>query len=930
MTLSKNSYLDLFRFRGDAMAIQQSDGSYIRAMRPPTENDLEKHLNHTKTLAFYPSMNHLCFLGCLDFDLPKHLRDNQEAHDELRIKIKATWDMMTDIGIESKLLENTGGRGYHIWVFAELTPTSMMFELLKQIVDSTLADAEIFPIDGFGLGKAIRPPLGKHRVWQSVSTFIDPETFEEIILDDIGARIISEKRMTKEFMESLGVHEVTGQTQRLDNDFMYDAIPKASDFSEVLEEMRPCFQKVYDSAIDTSGGDGWMFMTAAAAEVYANGGSDEHVHDFFRVQAQYHKKETAKHLKPIKRKSLLPFRCTRLQDTCGDYVAEYCPDCHIYKQHTLSEKIDEVVDKTQGKESRNDGDENIDDTLEQFDIVSNDLRDAMSGGNYTLMTNSFNGGKSWTMIAFLKHIIHTEGHRVNFIAPSNKIKEVMMSRMRKAEVNFMDNPSNMELCPRAQSFKHLGYIPTMVCKKCSAYTPIQKLVKPVTDDFIDSADKPFYADVAYFKEKADEYSTCAKWVYLATLEATKEENMVLIMTHMKLQHHFFIPDSPLIPAMTSDQTFCNIVDQIDFINRSIPKLTFSEKEVYRKMKLLGMVTVEDLADAMIRIDEMLEMDNDIPSQSLVEMEAVDYLGKWLHSQKMFEEGLLRRVSNKLTPEVYNYDLMGEKEINFILNDVMGKRINPKLYDNTLKYIQNIAIDTFDDIPRAPMSFKEILEQFTQCSAILGITSTPTELESMNSHWLSKYHDCHTNVLNNLYSIPNIKGVLDDIPLDEQTIIFSRKTPDVDYINDGLVRGNTGTGEDVDEVVIKAMQYPRNSEHVITDLIQLCGGNFGKGVKIFYEGIVSDAVTQAHKYNAEKIIVPNPDIFSALGFSMTMHEDMTMKYWEDKFRKQFIDSDYFYKAQLRNIPDDVLEYFVENGIMIMDGVKIRFNKKEEQI
>ena len=923
MTLSKKSYVDLFRFRGDAFAIQQSDGSYIRAMRPPTVDDLNKHLNHTQTLAFYISMNHLSFLGCIDFDLPKHLRNDQDAHDEIQIKIKAAWDMMTDLGIESMLLESTGGRGYHLWVFSELIPTNMMYELLKQIIDATLGDAEIFPIDGFGLGKAIRPPLGKHRVWEGVSTFIDPEIFEEITVDDEYARILSEKRMTKEFIKSLGVHEITGQTQRLDNDFSYDAIPKASDFSEVLEEMRPCFQKVYESGIDTSGGDGWMFMTAAAAEVYANGGSDEHVHDFFRVQQQYHKKETDKHLKPIKRKNLLPFRCTRLQDTCGEYVSEYCPDCHIYKQHTLSEKIDEVVDKTQGKEERNDGDGDIEDTLEQFKIVSNDLCDALSGGKYTLMTNSFNGGKSWTMIAFLKHIIHTEGHRVNFIAPSNKIKAVMMARMRKAEVNFIDNPSNMELCPRAQSFKHLGYIPTMVCKKCSAYTPIQKLVKPVTDDFIDSADKPFYADVAYFKEKADEYSTCAKWVYLATLEATKEENMVVIMTSMKLQHHFFIPDSPLIPALTSDQTFCNIVDQIDFVNRSIPKLTFSEKEVYRKMKLLGMLTVDDLADAMVRVEDMLD-NEEIDANSLAEMEAVDYLSRWVHSQKLFDEGILRRISNKLTPELYHYDMMGEKEIEFILNDTMGKRINPKLYDNTLEYIKNITIDTFDDIPRAPMSFKEVLEKYTQCEAVLGITSTPSEMESMNSHWLSKYHSSKSVILNNLYSIPNIKGVLDDIPLDEQTIIFSRKTPDADYINDGLVRGNTGTENDVDEVVIRSMQYPRQSEIVISDLIQLCGGNFGKGMKIFYEGIVSDAVTQAHKYNAEKIIVPNPDIFSALGFSMTVHDDITMKYWEDKFRKQFVDSDFFYKAQLRNIPDDVLEYLVDNEILLLDGVKYSFN------
>jgi len=919
MTLSNKLYLELFSFRGDSFAIQQADGSYIRAMRAPTEKDLNDHLSHKKTLAFYPSMANLCYLGCLDFDLPKHLRDDMNAHDELRIKISAAYDMAIDLGIESLLLEATGGRGYHLWVFSELVPTTMMYDMLKQIVDATLAEAEIFPIDSFGMGKAIRPPLGKHRVWKGVSTFIDPVTFEEIILEDEYARILSEKRITKEFMKSIGIREIAEQTAIHDNDFLYDNIPKASDFLEVLDEMRPCFKKIYESGIDTSGGDGWAFMTAAAAEIYANGGSDEHVHDYFRVQAQYHKKETNKHLKPIKRKNLLPFRCSRLQDVAGVYVSEYCPDCHIFKQHTLSEKIDEIVDKTQGKEKRNNGDEDINDTLEQFQIVSNDLNDVLSGGKYTLMTNSFNGGKSWTMIGFLKHTIHTEGHRVNFIAPSNKIKEIMMGRMKQAKVNFMDNPSNMDLCPRSPSFKKLGYVPTMVCKRCSMYKNIHKLIKPITDDFIDSADSPFYADVEYFKEKADEYDTCAKWIYMATLEATREENMVLIMTAMKLKHHFFIPDSPLIPAMSSTQTFCNIIDQIDFVNRAIPKLSFSDKDIYAKMKLLGLMTIDDLEDARVRIDEML-LSEDIDAQSLDEMEAVDYLTRWIYIQTLFDEGVLRKVTNTCYPELAHFDFMGVKEVKFILNDVMGKRINPKLYDNVLKYIQNISIHTYDDIPRAPKSFKEVLEEFTGCDAILGITSTPTELECMNSHWLSKYQECNSNVLNNLYSIPSTTDILDDITLDEHTIIFSRKTPTQDFINDGLVRGNTGSGGDKDEVIIRAMQYPRHSELVISDLIQLCGGNFGKGVKIFYEGIVSDAITQAHKYNAEKIIVPNPEIFSALGFDLKVHDDITLKYWTERVIERFIGSDFLYRNRLKEVSDDILEYLVSNKVLRMDGQK----------
>jgi hypothetical protein len=912
--MSEDNYLDLFRFRGDTFAIQQGDGSYVRVMRPPTRDDLRKHFDHSATIAMYPSMNNLCFVGCLDYDLPKSERNNLEAHAELRVKISAGYEMFEDLGIRA-LTEATGGRGYHLWVFSELVPTPMMYDLLRRISEATLAEAEIFPIDGFGLGKAIRPPLGSHRVYGGVSTFVDPHTFEPIDITDEDAKEISENRITKEFLEMLGIHEVKEQTRRIDSEFSYDAIPKARNFQEVLESMRPCFQEVYNSAIDTSGGQGWSFMTAAAAEVYANGGDDQAVHDYFSVQAQYNPKETNKHLKPIKRKNLLPFRCSRLQETCSDFVTEYCANCHIFKQHQLSEKIDEVVDKSQGKEDRNEG--GIDETLEQFSHIAMDLNDIMSGEEYTLITNSFNSGKTWSTIAFLKHAIHAEGRRINFITPSKKIKEIMMDRMQKAEVNFIDNPSNMDLCPRAPKFKKLGYIPTMVCKRCSMYTPIQKLVKPITDDFVENADKPFYGTVEYFKEKGDEYGTCGKWAYLATLEATREENMVLLMTAAKLKHHFFIPDSPLIPALTSDQTYCNVVDQIDFVNRVIPKITFSEKEVYRKMKLLGLLFIEDLDDAKVRIEKALEM-GDLDLETLDEMEAIDYLTSWLHAQKMFDEGILRRVKNAYNPELYHYDFMGTKELHFILNDVMGKKINPKLYDSTLNYIKNIEIDTYDDIPRAPKTFKEVLEDFTECGAVLGITSTPSELECMNSHWLSKYHNCSGTALKNLYSIPNSVDILPDVGIDDRTIIFSRKQDGEDFINDSLVRGNTGTGGKKDEVIIRALQYPKHSESVMADLIQLCGGNFGKGIKAFYEGIVSDALTQAHKYDAEKIIVPNPEIFCSLGFDLKIHDDLTMTYWEEKVREKFDGAEFLYKNRFDMIPEDIMTALVEKGVVKIDG------------
>ena len=916
--LTNEQYLDLFRFRGDSFALQQKDGSYVRIMRAPTKEDLENHFNYTATMALYPGMNQQCYIGCLDYDLPKSERNNKDAHREIQYKISAAYDMLHDIGVKSTLIEATGGRGYHLWVFSDLVPTSMMVSLLERICEASLSDAEIFPLDSHGLGKAIRPPLGMHQVYGGQSKFVDPTHFERITISEEYYNFLNENRVTKEFLQSLGIKENKIDKESFDSDFSYSTIPKAGNFKDVLEEMRPCFQQIYYNATETSGGQGWSFMTAAAAEVYANGGTDDDVHEYFRVQAQYNPKETRKNLKPIKRKNLMPFRCSKLQQVCSDYVSEFCPDCHIYKQHTLSEKIDEVVDKTQGKEDRNDG--GIEDTLEQFSHVAIDLNDLMSGDEYTMITNSFDSGKSWTTIGFLKHAIHKEGHRINFITPTKKVKEVMMERMKKAEINFLDNPSNIDLCSRAASFRKLGYVPTMVCKKCSMYTPIQKLIKPITEDYIENADKPFYGDIEYYTEKADEYDTCPKWIYLATLEATREENMALLMTSAKLMHHFFIPDSPLIPAMSSSQTYCNIIDQIDFVNRNIPKITFSDKVVFEKMRKLGLLVIDDLEEAKVRIGDMLEND-DIEAQTLEELEAVDYLNNWLYSQKAYDEGKYRRISNVNNPSLYHFDHAGERELKFVLNDVVGKKINPRLYDSLLNYIKNIEIHTYDENIVVPKSFKEVLEDFTQCNAILGITSTPSELEVMNSQWLSRYHETQDNMLKNLYSIPNAPDVMPDFGIDERTIIFSRKNDGMEFINNGLVRGNTGTGGKADDVIVRSMQYPKNSEIVMADMIQLCGGDFGKGIKTFYQSIASDAITQAHKFDAERIIVPKPDVFNALGFDVKIHHDFTLEYWKEKLTELFENKDYVYRNRLYRISDEVLDILLNEGFLKMDGKKI---------
>ena len=86
MKITVDQYLHIFRFRGDTFAEQNPGGDYKRVTRGPTYQDLEDHLTHKRVLALYPSMNGLCWMGALDFDIPKAQAQDPEAWEGLDLR----------------------------------------------------------------------------------------------------------------------------------------------------------------------------------------------------------------------------------------------------------------------------------------------------------------------------------------------------------------------------------------------------------------------------------------------------------------------------------------------------------------------------------------------------------------------------------------------------------------------------------------------------------------------------------------------------------------------------------------------------------------------------------------------------------------------------------------------------------------------------
>jgi len=839
--ISLSLYTSLFKFNGSTYVEQQIDGTYKRIFKSLTKDDLCDHLEHRRVLAMYPSVAGQCQLGCIDLDIPHDLADSLEQWTALEEKIHIITDMLNDMEV-TPLVEKTGGRGYHIWVFSAKVKSTQMYRFLRQVLESVHIEAEVFPADTIegGLGKAIRPPLGTHLKYPgSKSMLVDTQTLRPIELTEQLITNLLYNKLDIQFFNDIGISPAEESTDFIKNE--YDSIPKLESFERVLNDIRPCFRGVHLDKVETDEGQGWVFMSAAAAELMSVGATLEHAHKYFSVQKQYNKSITNKHMVPIMKKSLSPYRCTKLQDECSNYVLGYCDECPIMKQNNLCEEIKETVDKTKKKESAN-----IKETLEQFNGVGLAVKDLMSDNNYNMIVSDFNGGKKWAIVSFLKEMVG--GGRINLITNLLETKTILMNRLKAADINFLDNPSNLELCPYREKYEKLGYVPSVICKHCDKYTKIKSLIQPLTDDYIEMSDKAIAGDISFYERLAEDHDTCPKWIYMALLLATVNEPMVLLMTDAKLKHHLFIPKSPLEPVLRSDLLECTVIDQIDSISKEIPKKVITQREVSNHMRELDIIDLNELENIEKEIEDLLAL-GDTTSPVLKKIVALEYLKTFEYLEKAYDKGKMRKISN-MTDEnhSWHYDMMSDREFNIILNDVVTKKINPRLYDSLITYFQNLKIECNgmdEDKLYAPKPFREIIEEITQCDNIIGITSTPSETEVMSNKWLRSYGNIDTAMLGRIYGAP--MGItINGTQAMGQTVIFSKKGDPDDLYN---------------------FKFYRDSEQTISDLVQLCRGNLGKGLKTYYQHIVSDTLKAAKKAGANEIFVPNPKLFESLGLTV---------------------------------------------------------------
>lgn len=180
------TYLAYFKGREDYFACQGRDYYYPVKGRL-NENYLQKHLNHFTTFGVYVlTSDSKCNFICVDIDIPKNELENIDFKNPSRkfrylrnklLHILEVFKKEFHIPDNSILLEDTGGRGYHIWLFFS-SPLQgdnavKFYQICKSFIDF---DFEFFPKqpninEKRRFGNLIKLPLGTHQKYDSKSLF---------------------------------------------------------------------------------------------------------------------------------------------------------------------------------------------------------------------------------------------------------------------------------------------------------------------------------------------------------------------------------------------------------------------------------------------------------------------------------------------------------------------------------------------------------------------------------------------------------------------------------------------------------------------------------------------------------------------------------------------------------------------------------------
>ena len=187
------SFLNLFQGREEVFARQWGDGqgySPVRPERSLNADDIALHIRGAGTYGIYLiKKDSTVKLVCFDIDLPKNLAEMEEDalvtdKSSLLPQVKSIFAAAVDVlhyhSFDSggMLIEDTGGRGYHVWFFFESPiPAANARKFAYSILKKAKVQCEVFPkqdeVSAGQYGNLIKLPIGLHKKYKRYSKFLD-------------------------------------------------------------------------------------------------------------------------------------------------------------------------------------------------------------------------------------------------------------------------------------------------------------------------------------------------------------------------------------------------------------------------------------------------------------------------------------------------------------------------------------------------------------------------------------------------------------------------------------------------------------------------------------------------------------------------------------------------------------------------------------
>ena len=336
-------------FRGDNRRVmqQRSTGGYgVLHSGPLSTEDLKQHLRGDVSVSIYLlDENGLCATLCFDIDIPKIKipesaieREKKKRAEFLPIVTQIVRHIQSTYSVPDEvfLLEDTGGRGYHVWLFfKEPQPADSVIMLAHEVKRSVGAESiESFPPSPkhgpSGYSKSnVRLPLGLHRKYPGTySVFLDLRSYEKIPVSETLTHLRKVKFVSADILDMAGTlvtkqAEVTLSEAPKEPIEVHKKVRRRGYIANVGEMLSLC--PALSGLVVKAQRDGHLDhheRIALALTLMHCSDGEERLHKIMSYCSDYSVDETQRHINSLE--GYYPISCRRLQGIGYDVCSGWC------------------------------------------------------------------------------------------------------------------------------------------------------------------------------------------------------------------------------------------------------------------------------------------------------------------------------------------------------------------------------------------------------------------------------------------------------------------------------------------------------------------------------------------------------------------------------------------------------------------------------